>query len=340
MWKRVENISPYQPPKILLIEDPGDADLPNFTPDPGGNRNRSHYSIDSIPKSEIQLSVASILEKPNIELSEKNKELAKCILRTNNERQKELAAALLDEYISSLFAKGIQSHQNIRRRRRHTPQPNNREQRQELLFRRVQALYKKYRARLVAAILDNTPMEGDDVRPPIQEVEAAYRRIFEGEFTSNIASPIVTADIHNTLKAMKSNSAWPDGLRTADLRVIPLHRIELLLNCMLPGVLRANRTALLSKSGGPANVNNLRPITISSVLSRLLNKILDARVTRMSIIQLQAGFSKMDGTLLNNLLVQTAIKDRRSKTKPYCILTLDLRRSPCHIILLSEHFIE
>lgn len=54
------------------------------------------------------------------------------------------------------------------------------------------------------------------------------------------------------------------------------------------------------------------------------------RVACISINYLQAGFTKMDGTIQNNLIVQSIIKDRRFRVKPYYyLIKLVMEGVPC-----------
>lgn len=166
--------------------------------------------------------MASIIERTNTGFSGRDKQLVRCTVSANKERQRELAASLLDDYITTYFTKEARPQRDSRRRRHSTHQPpTNRD-----MFRKAQQVYKKDRARLTSAILDDVPVDVGDVRSPVGEVKTAYREMFDGEseadqetlesvreFFSSITSPILMEDIRNTLKAMKSNAAGPDGLR-------------------------------------------------------------------------------------------------------------------------------
>lgn len=74
-------------------------------------------------------------------------------------------------------------------------------------------------------------------------------------------------------------------------------------------------------------MDNLRPISISSVLLRLLNNILGSRCSNISINVNQRVFTKNDETLINNLALHSTIKKRRTNLKPYNIVSIDQEKS-------------
>lgn len=128
-------------------------------------------------------------------------------------------------------------------------------------------------------------------------------------------------------------SPGPDGLTTNALKQIPRVKIRLPFNVMLytqyiPTCLKKSRTTLIPK--GSANlqeIDNWRPITISSILLRLINRLMAERLKAVELNCAQRGFSNIDGCLANNLTVQTIIKRKRKTGRGFVLITLDLRKA-------------
>lgn len=95
----------------------------------------------------------------------------------------------------------------------------------------------------------------------------------------------------------------------------------------IPPVFKACRTTLTPKNEETRQIGNWRPITVSSIIVRLFNKILASRLSALKINSAQRGFRPLDGCTANTLCVQTIIKERREKAKPYSIVTIDLRKA-------------
>lgn len=84
---------------------------------------------------------------------------------------------------------------------------------------------------------------------------------------------------------------------------------------------------LIPKGGDLNDANNWRPITITSVWSRVLHRILVGRFSHLPLCPLQFGFREVDGCLSNAIVLQAITKTARKLTSPYCILALDLAKA-------------
>lgn len=93
-------------------------------------------------------------------------------------------------------------------------------------------------------------------------------------------------DIYKALLSIKSNAMGPDGLSITMLlmccpRVLPI--IEHIFNFIIthniyPAVWKKSIVFPLPKTNNPENFNDLRPISLLSVLSKVLEKILDEQI--------------------------------------------------------------
>lgn len=87
-------------------------------------------------------------------------------------------------------------------------------------------------------------------------------------------------------------------------------------------------TVLIPKDGDLNDLNNWRPLTISSGWTRIFHRILASRLKRtVNLHHNQRGFTDSDGVLINTSLLETYIKDKSSANKPYNIMALDVRKA-------------
>lgn len=222
---------------------------------------------------------------------------------------------------------------------------NNRPNR-TFLFKRVQRLYKADRTKLANLIIDDKSVDDISERPSMEVLENKFRTVFEAPSSEdvellgakktcygNMYRPIGDADLQWALDNSKSMSAGPDRIRITHARRVPPRRLLLLFNSMLlfgivPDILKANRTIFIPKGVGTADPNNWRPITISSVLLRLCNKIIGKRFAEeVPFHSHQRGFLRIDGVFLNTMTLESVIMERRRKRKPYHIISLDLQKA-------------
>lgn len=265
----------------------------------------------------------------------------------NAEERREGVRLLLDEYITTdilSVSTGKRRSKNANSKAKTAPVINNRDHERALNYRLAQHRYRTDRSSLAQAIIDGKPLWGVDASPNIKAVEKEYRAIFssisprDDEPISDQKDPaligyaITEAEILGALQAMKSQAAGPDFLKIKELRRVPVRKLVLVFNTMLqfgvtPEVLKSCRTTLIPKGGDPLEVGNWRPITISSVLVRLFHRVLGKRLSSLDYHENQRGFRQVDGVLLNNLTLQTIIKQRRSGLRPYNIISIDLRKA-------------
>lgn len=224
--------------------------------------------------------------------------------------------------------------------------PNNSRSTRTFLFKRVQRMYKADRAKLATSIIDDKPVDEATERPSIEAFEEKFRNVFEtpswedGERlgsrkpgSTTLYRPILPADLQWALDNTKSPAAGPDGIRVAEVRKIAHYKLLLLFNSMIlfgivPDIFKANRTIFIPKSPHSRDVNDWRPITISSIFLRLINKIIGKRFSEeIPLHNHQRGFSRVDGVLLNTMTLESIISERRRRRKPYHITSVDLQKA-------------
>lgn len=96
----------------------------------------------------------------------------------------------------------------------------------------------------------------------------------------------------------------------------------------IPDVLREARIILIHKGCDDCNLNNWRPITISSVIRRVICKTLDSIVR--SIIDLnpnQRGFVMTPGAFININIVDGILRTANLKKSLTCLAFLDISKT-------------
>lgn len=71
-----------------------------------------------------------------------------------------------------------------------------------------------------------------------------------------------------------------------------------------------SRRPPIPKDEDPTNVNNWRPIIISSKLVKVMHRVLAGCLSSMSLHDYQNGFCKIKGVLLNNIIYNLKNHDR------------------------------
>ena len=252
--------------------------------------------------------------------------------------------------------------------------PGNKKNKQEE-YRRVQNLYSRRRKQLAAEILDGKKGPTKcDVDP--QVVQETYQARFGGESqevnlskypkakpadNEMLIRPISQQEIQKAYsRAKKDSASGPDGIGLKKLKELDpqfamttnLYNVWLFTG-KVPIEIKENRSILLPKGAtGLDDVNNWRPLTISSVLLRLYTNILAKRVTKgVPLNPRQRGFIEAPGCSENGFMLQRIQKHAKQNRKRLSVVFLDLAKafdtvSHKHIqeglkrFCINEHFIE
>lgn len=149
--------------------------------------------------------------------------------------------------------------------------------------------------------------------PPIEDIEKEYSEIFSkpspadeqpfGRMAYGMDcsyTPISEEAICEIQRSLKHSAPGPDGLTVAHFKTLSpkllcVVYIIMLLSGYVPPALKLCRTTLIPKSQDTAKIGNWRPITVSSIILRVLNKILASRLGHLKINSSQRGFRNLDG---------------------------------------------
>ncbi|KAL1446313.1 hypothetical protein WDU94_005645 [Cyamophila willieti] len=98
----------------------------------------------------------------------------------------------------------------------------------------------------------------------------------------------------------------------------------MLVHNLVPSLLRKARTILIFKKGAKEDPNSWRPISICSILRRIIERVLDRRLNDYIILNdNQVGFTSTPGTYLNTMILN------------FCLLKAKKDKLDCAVVLLD-----
>ncbi|CAH1995337.1 unnamed protein product [Acanthoscelides obtectus] len=213
-------------------------------------------------------------------------------------------------------------------------------------LKKAQDLYNKNRSSLAEKIISGTPLDENEVTPPIDEIERLYRGILESlaRETTDVHNKPLTEDTKTFLpfrqheiesaKTSWGNSApGADGIavssvKRANNRVLSVLFSIILIRNVHAVCFRRSRTTIIYKNGQRCDPANWRPLTIGSALQRLMHRAMANRIREVIALSTnQRGFTAVDGTLANCMVLQACIRNRVGAGKGYCVVSLDVRKA-------------
>ena len=147
---------------------------------------------------------------------------------------------------------------------------------------------------------------------------------------------IATHSVDPSLTHFLGESApGPDKIKLRELRRVPAPLLAAYYNFWLvaehtPAELSHGETihVLVHKGGEPENPANFRPITMTSRVTRVLHKVLAARLTGAALLDpRQKAFVPVDGCADNTFLLDTIIRGAQRRRKPVCLTFLDVAKA-------------
>lgn len=148
---------------------------------------------------------------------------------------------------------------------------------------------------------------------------------------------VITVD--EVTKAIKSTSydtsPGPDKVLARTIKELQCAEIlKTIIDIMLktsqvPDVLHEGRTILIYKGGAEEDISNWRPITIYSVVRRIIKKVLDQKLQEeIDLNCYQRGFiAGLQGCHINSKILNACLKDSKTKGKDCIICFLDVSKA-------------
>lgn len=150
---------------------------------------------------------------------------------------------------------------------------------------------------------------------------------------NDVWSPVESDELEQAIRHQKDKAPGPDGLEFDQVRRTPMVFIQAFLNACLfksaiPSALTLCRTVLIPKKDGVTDPSGCRPITMSSILIRILNSILAKRVMgRVTLHPSQRGFVPVDGCMENITLLNWVMRSAIATNRAQCLMLLDVAKA-------------
>jgi uncharacterized protein YaaW (UPF0174 family) len=155
------------------------------------------------------------------------------------------------------------------------------------------------------------------------ETDNNYNKIFTGE------------DITNAMRKIRvDTAAGPDRviLRViknyivADILAIIANRM--LQTGQVPNSLRKARTVLVYKNGDPNNLDNWRPISITSVIRRTIERVIEKEMRQFLVLnENQRGFTNSPGCQINIKIIDETLEKAKKEKKDITLVFLDIKKA-------------
>ncbi|KAJ4447763.1 hypothetical protein ANN_09771 [Periplaneta americana] len=142
-------------------------------------------------------------------------------------------------------------------------------------------------------------------------------------------------DINMVISKIKvDTSSGPDCVIMRTIKELKTSKVLCLLaSAMLkfkrcPCVLKTARTILLFKGGEEDQLTNWRPISIFSVVRRIIEKVLDKFLRNfVNLTNQQRGFISIPGTHINSSVINGCLQDAKLENKNCCVAFLDISKA-------------
>jgi hypothetical protein len=148
-----------------------------------------------------------------------------------------------------------------------------------------------------------------------------------------LIEPLTAAELTKTLAGMSENAAGLDRLSVGKVKELNRELLAEYLNLLIateaiPRHLSKARITLVPKVAKPTTPADYRPIAVSSVLHRLLDKVLSIRWSRnLPFDSHQVGFQSRDGCLEATLLLHTAIRTAHNRHTSLAAAFVDVSKA-------------
>ena len=163
----------------------------------------------------------------------------------------------------------------------------------------------------------------EDKRPIVPKVETNW----------GLISPITSEEVCKTIRELKNTATGLDRVSVSEVNGINRGLLVEYLNLLLlteaaPGQLSKARVTLVPKTAEALEPGDYRPIAVTSILLRLLHKILARRWSSvLKLDSLQVGFQPRDGCMEANLILLTALRLSHEKHTPLAAAFVDVAKA-------------
>lgn len=213
-----------------------------------------------------------------------------------------------------------------------------------LVYKRFREKWKKCRSRVASEVLEGRtegeikPCDIDGFQEHWSETfkmsdstscDVTGMKVLNSEY--EIWSAIKGDELSQALRDIDvQTSSGPDGIPAKELKQVPARVLLKLLNIFMamgrvPDCLKRSRTVFIPKKPDSRRPNEFRPISITSVILRLFNKLLARRVVaKANFDYRQKAFLPIDGCAENVILLESIIAEARKRCASVYIANLDM----------------
>lgn len=210
-------------------------------------------------------------------------------------------------------------------------------------YARVQQLWRKDRARAADEVLnprppEDHPLSTDEVFDTWSDIfgqpstESDLSASLESASLSQVWNP-VTAEEVTMNEIEKGTAPGLDGISAANWRRLDPNVRAAFFNVVMgnggfPEDMELGRTIFIAKKQGSRDPKDLRPITVTSIPVRHLNKILAKRAIQgHNWDPRQRAFLPADGCAENLMVLQSIINDAKVNLKELHVATVDIAKA-------------
>lgn len=112
------------------------------------------------------------------------------------------------------------------------------------------------------------------------------------------------------------------------MEIISLITTLMLKSGHVPSIFKQARTVIIYKKGDINNIKNWRPISICSVVRRVVERILDKRLRQYVSFNInQRGFTNSPGNLINTSLLKSVLAEAKTKRGDATVVFLDISKA-------------
>ena len=176
-------------------------------------------------------------------------------------------------------------------------------------------------------------MTNNKVRPEYEQIDPTFQDSLDQEFKSK--SKISEEEIKDAIKLINADtSPGVDKILIRTLKRLDCSKLFstiasiMLKHNYVPSNFKEARTVLIFKSGDPENPNNWRPISICSIVRRVIEKVLEARLREyIHLNPHQRGFINQPGTHINTSILNACLKKSKKSKKNLILVFLDITKA-------------
>lgn len=145
--------------------------------------------------------------------------------------------------------------------------------------------------------------------------------------------PVNPEEVEQAKLGWSNSSPGPDSISGAQVKRTDKDWLALIYSVILlsgikPTRFRLTKTVLIHKSGDKTSPSSYKLISVSSTLQRLFHRILNHRLKEATLMNYnQRGFSSVDGTLANCVILDTFIAARRARHLPMAVASIDITKA-------------